>query len=261
MQDNQRVRDHVDAGGVRTYYEMIGEGEPVLLLHGGLCTIETWGPQIPALAEKYRLIMPERRGHGRTRDLPGPITYEIMVDDTIAFMDALRLESAHLIGWSDGAMIALMVAMKRPGLVRKLGYISQPLNPDGTRPKYVAMMAQMTPAHLPPFLEAGYAAVSPDGPAHYAVVAEKMVAAWRADRGIPLENIRGVQTPTLVLVGDDDIGTVEGAAAMQAAMPSAQLAVIPGASHALAMEKPEVVNRLLLDFLAAEQPKKLFGAR
>src|SRR4051794_5067126 len=99
-----RLREYVDAGGVHTYYEAVGEGEPLVLLHGGLCTVETWEGQTPVLAEQYRVYAPERRGHGRTADVEGPITYQIMARDTIAFMDALGIKAAHLVGWSDGAL-------------------------------------------------------------------------------------------------------------------------------------------------------------
>ncbi len=258
MQLDQRVRGYVDAGGVRTYYEIVGEGEPVLLLHGGMCTLETWAPQIPALSAKYRVIIPERRGHGRTADVAGPITYEIMATDTIAFMTALRIEAAHLVGWSDGALVGLLVAMQRPDLAKKLGYISRPISFAGMRPKFRAMSEHLSREHVPPMFEPAYAAVSPDGPQHYPVIVDKMIALWRQDPGITLDRLRAVATPTLVLLGDDDMQSAAHAAEMQAALPQAQLAVVPGTSHALAMEKPDVVNRLL-DFLQPEQPRKLFG--
>src|ERR687889_483953 len=89
--NEQRPGAYVDAGGVRTYYEVRGDGESVVLLRGGLCTAETWDGRAPALAERYRVYVPERRGHGRTRDVDGPITYELMAQDTIAFFEALSL--------------------------------------------------------------------------------------------------------------------------------------------------------------------------
>src|SRR5689334_9877255 len=199
MQTDQRVRDYVDADGLRTYYEAVGEGEPVVLLHGGLCTLESWEPQVPALAAKYRLYLPERRGHGRTPDVAGPITYANMTADTIAFMKAMRLESAHVIGWSDGAIIGLMVAMQRPDLVRKLCFISNPLDESGTRPKFAEMMKHMTAEHFPPKLAQAHAAVSPDGPGHFRVVAEKVIAGWRVHPGIQLDELRAVAAPTLIL--------------------------------------------------------------
>ena len=111
---------YVDAGGLRTYYEVHGAGEPLVLLHGGLCTVETLDGLTPALAEQYRVYTPERRGHGRTPDVDGPMTYQNMAADTIAFMDALGLRGIRLVGFSDGGNVALEVALRRPDLVAKL---------------------------------------------------------------------------------------------------------------------------------------------
>jgi pimeloyl-ACP methyl ester carboxylesterase len=93
------VSDHVDANGVHTYYEEHGSGEPLLLRHGGLSSADDIGMQTSALAEHYRVVLPERRAHSRTPDVDGPITYELMADDTIAFMEALGTGPAHLVGW------------------------------------------------------------------------------------------------------------------------------------------------------------------
>src|SRR4029079_5224963 len=99
-----------DAGGVHTYYEEEGSGEPLLLLHGGLVTIETWAHQRPAFAERVHVYLPERPGHGRTPDVPGPTGYDLMAADTAAFMQALDIQSAHMVGWSDGGNVALELA-------------------------------------------------------------------------------------------------------------------------------------------------------
>lgn len=248
----------MDAGGVRTYYEIVGEGEPLVLLHGGLCTIETWGPQLPALAAKYKVYLPERRGHGRTPDVAGPITYADMTADTIAFMTALGIKSARIVGWSDGAFIGLSIAMQRPDLVKKLGFISEPINESGVRPRFLALAKTMKREHFPPAFEQAYAAVSPDGPAHFPVVLEKLIALWRTDKGIQMEQLRAVTTPTLIMTGDDDMMVIPHASAMLEALPNAQLAVVPGTTHALAAEKPALVNAMLLDFLQPEQTPKMF---
>ena len=105
---------YIDAGGVHTYYEVRGPGDPVVMLHGGFATIETWEAQAAALAERYRVYLPERRGHGRTPDVDGRMTYEAMAADTAAFMEALGIGPAHLVGWSDGGSVALYVALRRP---------------------------------------------------------------------------------------------------------------------------------------------------
>jgi pimeloyl-ACP methyl ester carboxylesterase len=252
---------YVDAGGVHTYYEVTGTGEPLVLLHGGLCTAETWGAQTPALAEHYRVYVPERRAHGRTPDVEGPITYELMAKDTIAFLDAVGISSARLVGWSDGALVGLLVALERPDLVAKLVLIGQSLNFEGTRPEAVELLEKMSPELFPPSFEQLYAAVSPDGPEHYRVVFDKLTDLWRRDPGIDLSRLAHVAAPTLVLLGDDDMPTNEHAVAISEALPQSQLAIVPGASHALPMERPELTNRLLLDFLTDEQAPKMFPLR
>jgi pimeloyl-ACP methyl ester carboxylesterase len=252
---------YVDAGGVHTYYEVTGTGEPLVLLHGGLCTAETWGAQTPALAEHYRVYVPERRAHGRTPDVDGPITYDVMAKDTIAFMDAVGIPSARIVGWSDGALVGLLVALERPDLVAKLVLIGQSLNFDGTRSEAVELLDWMSPELFPPSFEQLYAALSPDGPEHYRVVFDKLTDLWRRDPGIPLSRLADVTAPTLVLLGDDDLLTNEHAVAISDALPQSQLAIVPGASHALPMERPDLTNQLLLGFLAAEQAPKLFPLR
>jgi pimeloyl-ACP methyl ester carboxylesterase len=252
---------YVDAGGVHTYYEVTGTGEPLVLLHGGLCTAETWGAQTPALAEHYRVYVPERRAHGRTPDVDGPITYDVMAKDTIAFMDAVGIPSARIVGWSDGALVGLLVALERPDLVAKLVLIGQFINFDGALPENHELMELASPEVFPPSFEQAYAAVSPDGPEHYRVVFDKLIKMWRADPGIAVSRLANVTAPTLVLLGDDDILTNEHALAMHEALPESQLAIVPGASHALPLERPELTNRLLLDFLADEQAPKLFPLR
>ena len=117
----------------------------------------------------------------------------------------------------------------------------------------------MTKEMVPPQLTQAYEALSPDGPDHLDAVLDKMLALWNTDPAFPLSDLERVAAPALVLAGDDDVTlSIEHAAAMQRALPDSQLAVVPGASHAVPMEKPELVNRLILDFLAEDQVEKRF---
>jgi pimeloyl-ACP methyl ester carboxylesterase len=259
MTTTEIVKDYVDAGGVRTYYEAQGAGDPVVVLHGGFCTVETFGGLVPPLAEQYRVWAPERRGHGRTADVDGPITYDNMSDDTIAFLDAVGVGPAHLVGWSDGALVALLVALRRPELVRKLVLIGQSINHDGEVPEARVMAANMSADALPPFLRELYVAVSPDGPEHFDVVAAKLIELYQTEPSVPLAEVKAVTAPTLVVIGDDDICSVEHAAAVARAIPDAQLAVVPNTSHGLPMEKPALLAQLIVEFLAPEQPPKMMG--
>ena len=245
-----KVQDYVDAGGLKTYYEAEGAGEPLVLLHGGFCPIETFGGLTPMLAEHYRVYQPERRAHGRTADVEGPLTYELMAQDTIAFLDAVDLPSAHLVGWSDGAVVGLLVALRRPDLVRRLVLIGQHINPEGLLPEVIEMMKlDKMPDMLPPMLKDLYAAVSPDGPEHWDVVLDKMWQMIKTEPNIAFAELEQVSAPTLVIVADHDFPTVEHAQAMQKSLPDARLEVVPDATHGLPMEKPDVVARLVLDFL------------
>ena len=242
---------YVDAGSVRTYYEVHGSGDPLVLLHGGFCPVETLDGLTPVLAERYTVYTPERRGHGRTADVDGPITYAAMAADTIAFLDAVGLSGAHLVGWSDGAVVALLVARERPDLADKLVLIGQPVNVDGLPEQMRAVLSRgLSKQMLPPMLEGLYAATSPDGPQHFDVVAEKLFALYKVEPDIALDELAGVTAPTLVMIGDDDLCTVEHAEAVRRALPVAQLAVVPGASHSFPMDKPGLTSVIVLDFLA-----------
>ena len=108
--------EYVDIGGVSTYYDEEGSGEPLVLLHGGLCTNETWAAQMPVFAERFRVVAPERRAHGHTADVEGPLTYDAMATDTIGFLDKLIGGPAHLVGWSDGGIVGLLVAVPVDGV-------------------------------------------------------------------------------------------------------------------------------------------------
>jgi len=255
--DRVVVKDRVDAGGLDTYYEVHGAGEPLLYLHGGFNPIEMLGEILPALAQRYRVYLPERQGQGRTPDRDGPITFQSMADDTIAFFEAVGLSAAHLAGFSDGAMVAIHVALQRPDLVRRLVLMGQYANPDGCPPFYTELMEQFTPDTFPPMFRQMYDSLSPDGPEHFPGFFNKLKPNWLSP-GVPLERLADVQSPTLVLIGDDDCVTPEHAAAMVRALPAgSQLGVVPGTSHGLPFEKPDLVNRLILDFLEDQQTEKM----
>src|SRR4051812_14706946 len=125
---------YLEIGELQTWYDEAGQGEPLVLLHGGLCTNDTWAPQLPALAERFRVLAPERQGHGHTADLEGPLSYAGMTAHTIDFLDTVIAGPAHLVGWSDGGIVALLIAIARPELVRKLVVIGTNFDTNGTVP-------------------------------------------------------------------------------------------------------------------------------
>ncbi|WP_411074709.1 alpha/beta fold hydrolase [Streptomyces sp. cmx-4-7] len=244
---------YADLPGVRTWYETEGEGDPLVLLHGGFCTNGTWGAQRPDLAGEYRLFLPERRAHGHTPDVPGPLSYQDMADDTVAFLERVVGGPAHLVGWSDGGVVALLVAAARPDLVRGVVAIGANFRPGPECFVDPSMLDAMTPDSPDmEFFREMYAAVTPDGADHWPVVAAKVIDMWRTQPVLTPEDLGRVRAPTLVVVGDDDMMTLEHTAALYRAIPGALLAVVPGASHLVPLEQPARVNRMILDHLARD---------
>lgn len=242
---------YIQANGVHTYYEVDGAGEPLVLLHGGLCAMETLAGLRASLAENYRVYLPERRGHGRTPDVDGAYSYDLFADDAIAFIEALELASSHLVGFSDGATVGLFTALRRPELVRGLVHIGQQVNPAGLRPEFLEMfkLDAMPQGMLPPMLRELYDAVSPDGPDHWEVVASKVWQMIRSGPNIRLAQLSELRAPTLVMLGEHDIVAEAHARAMADAIPDSELLVVPHATHGLPMEQPDLVAKHIVEFL------------
>ncbi|MFD7257245.1 alpha/beta fold hydrolase [Streptomyces sp. NPDC059874] len=248
---------YVQLGAVKTWYDEHGAGEPLVLMHGGLVDARFFEPNLPALAEHFRVYTPERRGHGHTPDVEGPIGYELMAQDTIAFLEAVVGEPADLVGHSDGAFTAMLVAMKRPDLVKRLVLISGGFNKSGE----AAPDMEWDVDAIARFLGPAYGEVSPDGEEHFRVIATKIGEMAAKEPDLRAEQLGAVTAHTLVMFADDDLMTLSHAVEMFEALPSAELAVVPGTSHFLTQEKPELVNRLVLDFLTKEPVPTIAAVR
>jgi pimeloyl-ACP methyl ester carboxylesterase len=241
----KRTRGYTDIGGHSTWFaDSGGAGEPVLLLHGGLSDSELLlDPLEPALSDGFRVLAFDRRGHGRTRDTDAPFHYADMATETVAAIDKLIGGPAHLVGWSDGGIVALLVALRRPDLVRTLTLI-------GTNYHYDGMMPTDTGDGSPPkMLRGRYADRSPDGDDHFAVVMKKSFAMFATEPTLTTDDIRKISAPALVMAGDDDLATLAHTTSLYESLPLGQLAVIPGTSHGVLLEKPQLVGRLIGDFL------------
>lgn len=240
------MADYVQLGGVRTWYDEHGRGEPLVLLHPGGAGVDSraFGPNLESLAARFHVFTPERRGHGRTPDVEGPITFEAMAQDTIAFLEGVVGGPAHLVGSSDGATVALLVALRRPDLARDVVLVAGVFHVDGWLPGVV------DPANEPPeFLARLYAEVSPDGPEHYRVVVEKLAQMHTREPTLAAGDLKAVKSRALVMVGDDDEVSLEHAVALYRGLPDAELMVVPGTSHGLLVEKPALCNDAIVAFL------------
>jgi pimeloyl-ACP methyl ester carboxylesterase len=238
-----------DIAGQTVYYEVTGDGDPVVLLHGALGGGDAWQLQTPALVKAgFRVWTPDRSGHGRSADQPGPFSYDAMAEQTAAFLDTVVGTPAHVVGWSDGAVVGALIARHRPELVERLVLIGQYFDPSGEVPG--GMLAQFAAMRdtPPDFLRDVYAQTSPDGVDHFPVVYAKTIDLVQNWTGMPLAELAKIGASTLVLQGDQDEVRLEHSAAVATAIPAARLAVLPG-THALPLESPHVVNPLLIDFL------------
>jgi pimeloyl-ACP methyl ester carboxylesterase len=239
------MAQYVELGGVRTWYDEHGDGEPLVLMHGGLVDSRFLEPNLGPLAERFHVYTPDRRGHGHTPDVDGPITYQLMADDTIAFLEQVVKGQAALVGHSDGAIVAMLVAMQRPDLVKRLVLISGGYDKSGE----AAPDTEFDSAQVVPFLGPAYGEVSPDGEDHFPVVVDKIGEMFRNEPHVDVSELARITARTLVMYADDDLMTLAHAVALYDALPDAELAVVPGTSHFLTQEKPHLVNALLVDFL------------
>jgi pimeloyl-ACP methyl ester carboxylesterase len=244
----------------RIYYETLGAGEPLLLLHGGLGTVQDFAAQIPELAKHFRVVAFERPGHGHTADTAEPFSFDIMEAYTVEFIEALKLGTTNLVGWSDGAVTAPLVAISRPDLVKRLVCVSGLFNANSQSPEDLNWIRSLTPESfrkVMPTLVKRYDEISPDGPAHFSVVLEKTKRLWLNEPNIAKEDLAKISAPTMVMVGDRESIPIEHTLEMYRSIKGAQLCFIPGTTHFLMSEKPDMVNRAILDFLIGkENPKK-----
>ena len=243
------MADYVSLAGVRTWYDEHGEGDPLVLLHPGGAGVDAraFGPNIGPLAARFHVYTPERRGHGHTPDVAGPITFDAMAHDTIAFLETVVGRRAHVFGSSDGAIVALHVALQRPDLVDRLVLVAGPFHFTGWHPQVIDPNNE--PAE---FLAELYAEVSPDGPDHYPVVVSKLAQMHLEEPTLTADDLSRVEARTLAMVGDDDEVRLEHAIAMYRGIPDAELMVVPGTSHGLLVEKPDLCNDVILTFLTTD---------
>ncbi|GAA2339725.1 alpha/beta hydrolase [Dactylosporangium salmoneum] len=250
-------------GGVDLYSEVAGEGDPVLLLHGGFCSLEFMRAQSDALVPDYRVFAFERPGHGRSADIAGEYTYARGVADTLAYLDAAGLESAHVVGFSDGAIIGLLLALDQPARVRSLVAISANLDPSaftaeaGAGPVLDALPEPPEPE--PDVERMHYERLSPDGPGHADVVLAKLMRLWTSEPRIDPADLARIAAPVLVMSADRDTIRPDHSLLIAASIPGAQLCIVPGTTHLLVAERPDLVSALIRDFLrqaAAGQPRE-----
>jgi pimeloyl-ACP methyl ester carboxylesterase len=238
------------------WYDERGQGEPFVLLHPGGAGVDSRAltPALDALAPLFHVYAPEQRGHGRTPDVAGPISYELMARDTIAFIETVIRRPVYLLGYSDGAVVALTIALRRPDLVRRLVFIAGIFHHHG-------WADGVLDGDPPDFLKESYGELSPDGIDHYDVIVTKLAAMHAHEPTFSSDDLGKLACRTLVMVADDDEVLLEHAVTMYRSVPNAELAVVPGTSHGLLHEKPELCNQLISEFITRDPVQTLAPIR
>ena len=252
--------------GIHIYYEVHGshEGTPLVLLHGGGSTIDSnFGRVLPFLARSRRVIALEEQGHGRTSDRDQPVTFEGSADDVAGLMRELKVSDADFFGFSNGASVALQVAIRHPQLVHKLVFASSFTRRDGAQPQLWEFMKQADLANMPQALKDAFLAVTPDVQ-KLKTMHDKDAARMVGFRDVPDAAVRGVRAPTLIITGDRDVPRLEHAIELSRLFADARLLVLPSghgdylaeASSAPAdTDYAEITARILDRFLSEPQPR------
>jgi pimeloyl-ACP methyl ester carboxylesterase len=232
--------------GVSIHYAIVGHGPPVILLHGGLANSDYWGLQAPALAAHHTVILMDSRGHGRSTRDDRPFGYDLMADDVVGLLDGLGVPRADVVGWSDGAIIGLDLAMRHPAHVRRVVAFAANANTAGVRsgaewtPVFGAYLARA--AHE-------YAALSPT-PQGYGAFADAVGHMWATQPNWSAAQLRRIHAPVLIVDGDHDEAIRRGHTEWLAStIPGARMVLLPRASHFAFLQDPTAFNAAVLRFL------------
>ncbi|WP_309083192.1 alpha/beta hydrolase [Chelativorans sp.] len=269
LAESEPVGQRVEVNGMQMYYEVSGEGDPLIVLHGAYMNIPTMGEIIPRLAENHKVYALELQGHGRTTDIDRPITYPNLADDVAVFMDKVGLEKADVFGYSMGAAAGLQLAIRHPEKVNKLVAASVAYDVEGWQPDFKAFIPQMNVEMFlnMPFAE-DYKKLAPD-PDGFPALVEKLIQLEKEPMAWG-EDVKALKTPVLIIAGDADVATLEhnvamfrllgggGMGDMGKPLPASRLAVLPATSHTAVIGQTDLLVGLIEPFLKGETPKGMF---
>lgn len=231
--------------GIRIWYATFGHGKPVVLLHGGLANADYWGYQVRALEGHYRVIVMDSRGHGRSTRNAAPFGYDLMASDVLGVMDYMKIRQAAIVGWSDGAIIGLDIAMHHPERVRKLFAFAANSDPSG-----VADIAR-SPVFNAYIVRARkeYEKLSPT-PTQYDAFLAQIEKMWATQPRWTAADLHSIKVPVWIVDADHDEAIKRGNTEFMAAqIPDAGLLIQPDVSHFSFLQDPGQFNADLLHFL------------
>jgi pimeloyl-ACP methyl ester carboxylesterase len=235
--------------GIRLWYAEFGRGAPVILVHGGLANSDYWGLQVPVLAAHYHVIVLDSRGHGRSSRTDAPIGYDLMSSDVLALMDYLHIRRAALIGWSDGAIVGLDIAIHHPERLTRLFAFAANSDPSGVKdvsksPVFNAFEQRAANE---------YARLSPT-PTQFKAFVANIEHMWASEPHFSDDQLNHITVPTWIVDGDHDEAIKrENIDHMAAMIPGSGELILPEVSHFAFIQDPAMFNESILHFLAESQ--------
>ena len=250
---------YVEVRGAKLYVQIYGHGPPIIFLHGGMTYFDPSFAKQRDYFSAYRTVIGiDQRGYGHSPVGPWPVSYKMMADDTAAIIEQLGLGPVDIVGHSDGADLALILARDHPNLVRRLiisgANIRVKLSPEQEQRSHwsneqLDAHLHKVAAALPSWFLPDYAKVSPDGADHWMTLLAKTYDMWLQPVVIDPADLNKISIPVLVMAGDHDFTSIEENAEIFRDLPRAQLIIVPGSNHGTFSSRPELVNLAIREFL------------
>ncbi len=237
--NNAAVGKYYEIRGIKMYCEVYGQGEPLLMIHGNGGSMGAFGNNVPYFSKKYKVILVDSRAHGKSTDPQDSLSFEMMADDFSALLDKMEIKKAYVIGWSDGGINALLLAMRHPDKVIKLASTGANLWPDST-------------ALIPSLWKDMVKTYNTDKNKPRTTAKEKND--WKIfmldynQPNIPLSALKAIQCPSLIICGDHDLIPIEHTAQIYHNIPHAYMWVVPNSGHATLIEHKDEFNTLVDNF-------------
>ncbi|MGC4103836.1 alpha/beta fold hydrolase [Ferruginibacter sp.] len=257
--NNPAVGKYATVNGIKMYYEIYGEGMPMVLIHGNGGSIAAMANQIDHFKTKYRIIVADSRAQGRSEEGKAKLTYEQITDDWAALLDELHVDSAYLFGWSDGGIESLLMAIRHPQKVKMMAIMGANLQPDSNAVyQWAIKMVQSSDKYLDSMI------AKKDTAYNYALF-KKLNDLLGKQPHIPLQQVQQIKAPTLVLAGDKDVIKEAHTLQIYQNLQKAWLCIFPGGTHMMPETDPELFNATLERFFSKPyyrpDTKILFGVK
>lgn len=242
----------VQNGDVSIYFESHGKGTPLLLLHGGLTSMDIFFAHLPRLATDHRVIAIDFRGQGRSTFGNNPFTYRLLASDVIAVMDVLNVSRADLVGWSDGGNAGLVLAIDQPARIDRMVLIGANFNPSGLTDSALSDIADLEASEASVMSRLFYLLRSPH-PRRWDELRRRVFNMWESSPDLSLAAISQIKAQTLIMVGEQDLIKLDHTKSMAAAIPESTLVIINNSSHNLLFESPNESLAAILSFFETSE--------